>query len=118
LALMTRCNGVRSPASAIGPRRLRRAFTRANRVYVEGNLKLNTWEKDGEKRAGLSVAGWKVEKLGRIGRNRPPKPKGENREEDQPLHEPRQQSASAAQREWQRPADRLDQPIPFAPEVR
>ena len=42
-----------------------------DRIYVEGRLKLNRWEKDGEQRAGLSVAAWRAEKLGAIGRKKP-----------------------------------------------
>ncbi len=94
---------------------LAKTLQKSDRIYCEGTLKLNTWEKDGEKRAGLSVAAWKVEKLSQIGRNRPPKPKGERPDGDQ-----REQSASSASaaRDWQRPARDLDQPIPFAAEGR
>ena len=46
---------------------------KGDRIYVEGSVKLNTWVgKEGEQRSGLSVAVWKAEKLGQIGRNRPP----------------------------------------------
>ena len=38
-------------------------------VYVEGRLSLNAWTgKDGQPRTGLSVAAWRVEVLGRIGK--------------------------------------------------
>jgi single stranded DNA-binding protein len=48
------------------------SLEKGDRVYVEGRLQLNEWTaKDGEKRAGLSVAAWKCEKLGQIGRNKP-----------------------------------------------
>jgi single-stranded DNA-binding protein len=45
-----------------------------NKVYVEGTLRLSEWTgRNGEKRTGLSVAAWKTEKLGGIGRNKPAK---------------------------------------------
>jgi single stranded DNA-binding protein len=38
-------------------------------VYVEGRLSMNTWEgKDGQQRTGLSVAAWRIDVLGQIGR--------------------------------------------------
>jgi single-strand DNA-binding protein len=46
-------------------------LSKADRVYVEGRLQLNRWQKDGQERSGLSVAAWKAEKLGAIGRNKP-----------------------------------------------
>ena len=46
---------------------------KGDRIYVEGRLTLRTWDKDGEKQAGLNVAASKVEKLGQIGRNKPVK---------------------------------------------
>jgi single-strand DNA-binding protein len=43
-------------------------------VYVEGRLSLNAWTgRDGAERTGLSVAAWRVEVLGRIGKSRPAK---------------------------------------------
>ena len=42
-------------------------------VYVEGRLRLRTWDKDGDTRAGLEVNVWRCEQLGAIGR-RAPKP--------------------------------------------
>ena len=51
------------------------------RVYVEGSLTLNHWQAaDGEKRTDLQVAGFKVEKVGAIGKNRPKREDGEARE--------------------------------------
>jgi single-strand DNA-binding protein len=38
-------------------------------VYIEGRLKLNTWQAaDGQQRAGLDVVAFKVEPMGAIGR--------------------------------------------------
>ena len=38
-------------------------------VYVEGRLKLNTWQgADGTPRSGLNVTAWKLEPIGQIGR--------------------------------------------------
>ncbi len=48
---------------------------KGDRVYVEGNLTMRTWEKSGEKRAGLNVAAWKCERLAQIGRNKSSKSK-------------------------------------------
>jgi single-stranded DNA-binding protein len=73
---MTQRSGFRSPASAIGATELAGTLHKGDRVYCEGNLRLNEWSTQaGENRAGLSVAAWKVEKLGAIGRNKPPKQK-------------------------------------------
>ena len=45
--------------------RLCKALHKGDKVYVEGTLRLSEWTgKSGEKRAGLSVAAWKAEKLG------------------------------------------------------
>lgn len=45
---------------------------KGDRIYVEGTLRLNTWaDHEGRERSGLSVAAWKAEKLGAIGRNKP-----------------------------------------------
>jgi single-stranded DNA-binding protein len=44
---------------------------KGDRVYVEGNIKIDTWTgNDGTERHGLSVASLKVEKTHNIGRNR------------------------------------------------
>jgi single-strand DNA-binding protein len=46
-------------------------------VYVEGRLKLSTWQaQDGSQRSGLNVTAWKLEPIGQIGRRRPPTPIG------------------------------------------
>jgi single-strand DNA-binding protein len=37
-------------------------------VYVEGRIRLNTWQRqDGQQRAGLTLTAWKVDVLGAIG---------------------------------------------------
>ena len=60
--------------------RLCEALHKGDKVYAEGTLKLTEWTgKSGEKRAGLSVAAWKLEKLGAIGRNKPAKAKAPHR---------------------------------------
>jgi single-stranded DNA-binding protein len=49
-------------------------LAKGTELYVEGRLSLNTWTgKDGQQRTGLSVAVWRVEVLGRIGKSRPAK---------------------------------------------
>ena len=41
-------------------------------VYVEGRLRLNTWQAaDGQQRASLNVSAWTVQPLGQIGRRAP-----------------------------------------------
>lgn len=93
-------------------------------VYCEGKIKLNNWTTaDGTQRAGLSVASFKVEPLGQIGRK---KASGTNRRDDEQsaghaAAVPRRASAKA---DYARPretaqravASRLtteDQAIPF-----
>jgi single-stranded DNA-binding protein len=45
---------------------------KADKVYIEGTISLNTWKGgDGVERAGLSVAAWKCEQTHLIGRNKP-----------------------------------------------
>ena len=52
--------------------RLCATLHKGDKVYVEGTLRLTEWAgRDGEKRVSLSVAAWKADKLGAIGRNRP-----------------------------------------------
>lgn len=48
------------------------AFAKGDRCYVEGRLKLESWQgKDGQERQGLKVSAWRVERLGEIGKNKP-----------------------------------------------
>jgi single-strand DNA-binding protein len=50
------------------------SFKKGDRVYCEGNLKLDHWvDTHGEQKHGLSVAAWKAEKVGAsaLGRNMP-----------------------------------------------
>jgi single-stranded DNA-binding protein len=69
---------------------------KGDRVYVEGTLRLDRWKNDaGEERSGLSVAAWKVEKLGNIGRNKPAKPKSLPEGDHNP---------PPATRDWQAPS--------------
>jgi single-stranded DNA-binding protein len=45
---------------------------KADRIYCEGTIKLDTWRgTDGAERHGLSVASFKIEKTHQIGRNKP-----------------------------------------------
>lgn len=56
--------------------RLAGQVQKGDRLYVEGSLRLNSWvDRSGKERSGLSVAAWKAEKIGAIGRNKPRKPK-------------------------------------------
>jgi single-strand DNA-binding protein len=79
---------------------------KGDRIYVEGSVKLNTWVgKEGEQRSGLSVAAWKAEKLGQIGRNRPPATK-------QPNSAPKSSGIyQRAARDHQRPLERSPAPL-------
>ena len=48
---------------------------KADRVYVEGSLSLNSWEgADGETKHGLNVTAWRAERLSNIGRAKPKRP--------------------------------------------
>jgi single-stranded DNA-binding protein len=48
------------------------ALAKGDRCYVEGRLKLESWQgKDGQERQGLKVSAWRVERLGEIGKNKP-----------------------------------------------
>jgi single-strand DNA-binding protein len=60
------------------------ALRKGTEVYVEGKLRLESWTgKDGRERSGLSVAGSRVEVLGRIGFD--PHPRGST---DPPVAQP------------------------------
>jgi single-stranded DNA-binding protein len=52
-------------AAELAPKMLKGA-----RVYVEGSLRLDTWEQDGKQRAGLSVMSFHC-RIPAIGRNKP-----------------------------------------------
>ena len=58
-------------------------FVKGARVYVEGRLTLDQWEKDDEKRAGLSCLSWHC-RLSQIGRHKH-KRKDAEREKGRPL---------------------------------
>jgi single-stranded DNA-binding protein len=61
-------------------------LAKGTELYVEGRLSLNTWTgKDGQQRTGLSVAVWRVEVLGRIGKSRPAKAPKQSEEFDDAL---------------------------------
>lgn len=54
--------------------RIATSATKGDKVYVEGVMRLERWRtSDGQDRADLNCAAWKVEALGKIGRNRPKK---------------------------------------------
>lgn len=76
---------------------------KADRVYIEGTIKLNSWRgNDGVERHGLSVAAFKCESTHKIGRNKP-KRKDANGEVGRPLQLAADADASAV----------LDDEIPF-----
>jgi single-strand DNA-binding protein len=93
---------------------------KGDRVYVEGRISLNTWtDQQGQQRAGLKVAAWKVERLGEIGKNKPTKPRAPADGE-----QPNQAAPVSGPADYQRPLDAgggrmpVDDTIPFAPEWR
>lgn len=52
--------------------RVAASVSKSDKVYVEGSITLNRWKTaDGEERADLNCAAWKVEALGKIGHNKP-----------------------------------------------
>lgn len=56
--------------------RLAGQIAKGDKIYCEGTLRLETWKgHNGNERHGLSVTAWRAEKLGAIGRNKPPKSK-------------------------------------------
>lgn len=93
-----------------GAQELAGRLHKGDRVYVEGRLTLRTWEKDGQTHAGLNVAAWRVERLGEIGKNKPPKPKAPS-EHEVPVP-PINGDRRSAPRDGQRPAS-PDDAIPF-----
>jgi single-strand DNA-binding protein len=65
------------------------SLQKGDRCYVEGTIQLNEWtNQSDEKRSGLSVAAWRCDKLGNIGRNKPAKPKSEGRDGQRSNSEP------------------------------
>jgi single-strand DNA-binding protein len=48
------------------------ALTKGVECYVEGRLKLNTWQSaDGTPRSGLNVTAWRLQPIAQIGRRAP-----------------------------------------------
>ena len=41
---------------------------------LEGRLRLNTWQSNGEQRSGLALSAWKCEPMGQIGKRAPMRP--------------------------------------------
>jgi single-stranded DNA-binding protein len=102
-------------------------MVKGSRVYVEGKLSQDEWTaQDGEKRHGLSVMSWHC-RLSQIGSN---KPRGETPRSEKPA--PAASGRERAARSDYAPIGRtddpistgrprsndMDDPIPFAPEVR
>lgn len=87
-----------------------RTIAKGDRVYIEGRLKLATWEKDGEARAGLDVTAWLAQAVGKIGNKKPATP----RESVAAT----KHGAGGAARDWHRPihdsaSASPDDPMPF-----
>jgi single-stranded DNA-binding protein len=77
-------------------------MAQGTRVYVEGSLRLDKWEKDGQPRSGLSVMSFHI-RPAEIGRNKPRRPRARR---------PDERGAAVA------PPPDLNDTIPFAPEWR
>jgi single-stranded DNA-binding protein len=70
---------------------------KADRIYVEGSITLNTWRgQDGVDRSGLSVAAFKCEQTHQIGHKRPKRDKGERKAAASCGGDPIKQSSRAA----------------------
>jgi single-stranded DNA-binding protein len=67
---------------------------KADRVYLEGSIRLDTWRGQGAERHGLSVAAYRCEQTHRIGRNRPKRDDSEDKVAAAPRREPIKQSRS------------------------
>jgi single-strand DNA-binding protein len=77
---------------------------KGDRIYVEGRLRLENWTgQDGQPRSGLKLAAWKIERLGEIGRNRPPKPRTPPEGSSPSPCSALATDPEAARRDWQRP---------------
>ncbi|MGA7324071.1 MAG: single-stranded DNA-binding protein [Rhodomicrobium sp.] len=46
-------------------------IAKGSKVYCEGRLKLDKWQKDGQERSGLSLAAWRCDLIAQIGKNKP-----------------------------------------------
>jgi|GEM_PF-1217873 len=84
---------------------------KGERVYCEGTLKLNTWtDREGQQRAGLSVAAWRCQPIGQIGQRKPQKPRNGGQApapETPEAGEGRQRAPAPRSQTWP------DDPIPF-----
>jgi single-strand DNA-binding protein len=95
---------------------LAEVLRKGDRCYVEGRISLDTWtDQQGQQRAGLKVAAWKVERLGNIGQNKPTKPKA-------PAEGEQSAAPVSGPADYQRPLGDagggrrpIDDAIPFAP---
>jgi len=51
-------------------------ISKGSKIYAEGRLKLDKWQKDGQERSGLSLAAWRCDLIGQIGQNKSPRSEG------------------------------------------
>ena len=84
------------------------ALAKGDRVYVEGRLSMDSWEKDGQPRHGLSLMASEAKALGKIGQRRP-RPAGQNATST----EHQRRAAADSQRPLDRHDDMQNDPIPF-----
>jgi single-stranded DNA-binding protein len=49
-------------------------IAKGSKIYAEGRLKLDRWQKDGQEKSGLSLSAWRCDLIAQIGKNKPPKP--------------------------------------------
>jgi single-stranded DNA-binding protein len=48
-------------------------IAKGSKIYAEGRLKLDRWQKDGVEKSGLSLSAWRCDLMAQIGKNKPPK---------------------------------------------
>lgn len=89
---------------------LARTAQKGDKVYVEGQLSMNTWTgNDGAQKTGLNLAAWKAQKIGAsaIGKNR------QHRERGHAVAADSFRQSAESQAERQLRATELNDPLPF-----
>ena len=50
------------------------SLKKGTECYIEGRLRLNTWQSNGEQRSGLALAAWTCQPMGQVGKKAPARP--------------------------------------------
>ncbi|MGA7328444.1 MAG: single-stranded DNA-binding protein [Rhodomicrobium sp.] len=66
-------------------------INKGSKIYAEGRLKLDKWQKDGQERSGLSLAAWRCDLIAQIGQHKAPR--GESKQSFPPIPDQRDQRA-------------------------